>query len=489
MLSNKKTNSFQKRAYFIGIKGVGMTMLAQFLKKRAWLVSGSDVQDSFLTDQVLASAKIKVFSPFSVNNLPSQKTDLIVYSSAYTVDNNSELNFIFNHPEFFKSSKILSYAAALGEIFNQYKGIAVCGTHGKTTTTAYLGYVLQKAGIKPNVLVGSRVPQFKGSSLHGSSPYFIAEIDEYQNKLRYFKAQGVILNNIDYDHPDFFPNLSAYRQVFQDFISRLSNRNFLVYNKSDLNIAKIISQTKAKLISYKIVKENFSNDEADYLAYNLKTKGRYQSFRLNYHGHDWGEFKTFLWGEHNIANALAVIASARQLKVAKEDIRKYLKTFRGTERRNQVLGYYQGAMIIDDYAHHPTEIKATLQALRNHFPNKKIITVFHPHTFSRTKALLIDFAKSFFKVDELIILAIYGSAREQKGGVSGRDLVKSVKEFNKLKGIKQSVHYIPSLEKAMSNLEKRLNENQILILLGAGDVFRLGQALLAKSAKNKNSKN
>ncbi len=192
----------KQQVYMVGIKGVGMTMLAQFLASQGNIVSGSDVKDTFLTDKVLASLKIKVFTPFSQNNLP-KNPDLIIYSSAFNSKNNPELNFIENNPAY-KSVKILSYAEALGKIFNQQKGIAVCGSHGKTTVSAWLGYVLWKADKNPSVLVGSSVPQFKSSGISGDSKLLIAEVDEYQNKLRYFQPQGVVLNNIEYDHPRLF---------------------------------------------------------------------------------------------------------------------------------------------------------------------------------------------------------------------------------------------------------------------------------------------
>jgi len=469
-------------AYFIGIKGVGMTMLAQFLQKSGWEVSGSDIVDTFLTDKVLAGAGIKVFSPFAVGNLPAQ-TDLIVFSSAYNSENNPELRFISNNSKHFKNVKILNYAAALGEVFNRYQGVAVCGSHGKTTTAAWLGYVLKQAGLNPNVLVGSRVPQFKGSSLQGGSHYLVAEADEYQNKLRYFRPRGVVLNNIDYDHPDWFANLTAYRRVFKDFIKRLPAKGFLVYNADDAETTKIIRFCPAKLISYRLVSGDFGSG-ADYLAYDLKNQGTYQVFKVSYQGQDLGEFKIGLWGRHNVLNALAVIATAHRLKVSWFDIKKYLRIFKGTERRAQVLGQYRSATIIDDYAHHPTEIQATLQALRNHFSDQKLIAVFHPHTFTRTKALLADFARSFLLADELVVLDIYASAREKQGGISSRDLVAAIKEFNKEQKYHQIVRYLPTFSKVLTYLESHLNKKDVLVLLGAGDVFRVGQRLLSKNNRH-----
>jgi len=228
-----------KKLYFIGIKGVGMTMLAQFLAQQGNRISGSDIKDVFLTDRVLADEKISVLAPFNEKNIPSD-CDLIIYSSAYNPENNCEMAYLKNlQLSERKKVKLMSYAEALGETFNNHYGLAVCGSHGKTTTSAWLGYVLWQAGKKPNVLVGSRVPQFGGSSLIGSSRYFLAEVDEYQNKLQYFKPRGIILNNIDYDHPDFFKDPLAYRKVFIDFIKKIPLAGFMVINNRDSEIAKI----------------------------------------------------------------------------------------------------------------------------------------------------------------------------------------------------------------------------------------------------------
>jgi UDP-N-acetylmuramate--alanine ligase len=467
-----------KKLYFIGIKGVGMTMLAQFLVHQNNKICGSDISDTFLTDKVLADEKIKVLSPFNEKNIPAD-VDIIIYSSAFNANNNCELAYLANLPKRGnKKIKLLSYAEALGATFNNYYGVAVCGSHGKTTTSAWLGYVLWLAGKKPNVLVGSRVPQFKGSSLIGSSRYFLAEVDEYQNKLQYFKPRGIILNNIDYDHPDFFKDPRAYRKVFIDFIKKVPANGFLVINNRDTETQKIKKYCPGKIISYDFVGANNSPTRTDYLAYYLKSEGNYQSFRVINHADDLGVFRIQLWGEHNILNALAVIAGALELKVPLSKIKKYLAEFKGTERRMQTLGKFKGALILDDYAHHPTEVKATLASLKVHYPEKKIITIFHPHTFTRTKALFNDFVSSFQNTDELYILDIYGSAREAHGGVSSRELVTAIKQFNEQQEIKQKVVNISTIDEAVNYFRKNLEVDDLLLLMGAGNVFKVGEDLL-----------
>lgn len=472
MVKNFLKNKKQK-IYFIGIKGVGMTMLAQFLKVKGNNISGSDVIESFLTSKVLHDAKIKVYLGFNPKNIVGDE-NLIIYSSAYNEKNNSELAYIKNNPEIFSRVKLLSYAEALGEVFNTYQGISVCGSHGKTTTTAWLGYVLALAGKSPNVLVGSRVPQFKGSSLIGSSKIFVAETDEYQNKLQFFKPYGVLLNNIEFDHPDFFKDEVAYIKVFRDFVKKIPQDGFLVIDNSDKKVRRVAQASKAKVISYDLSNDNVVN----YFAYDLEIKGASQSFKVN----NLGEFKIKLFGRHNVKNALAVIATARELGVSLAKIKAALYSFKGTERRSQVLGKYKEAIIIDDYAHHPTEVKATLKALREFYKNRNIITVFHPHTFTRTKALFKDFAKSFSDTDELIILNIYGSAREEQGGVSSAELVEAVKVNDKKNKLKRPVLNIKKIPEVAKYLKNKISKNDLVVLMGAGDVFRVGEIIL-KSKK------
>ena len=448
------------RVYFIGIKGVGMTMLAQFLATKGVFVSGSDNPETFMTDKVLRAAKIKVYPHFSPTNI-SEKADLIIYSSAYNVQNNPEVAAVLKG-----KTPVLTYAEALGEIFSHYFGIAVCGSHGKTTVSAWLGFVLNKAGLEPNILVGARVPQFKGSTLVGSSRYFVAETDEYQNKLQYFKPRGVVLTSIDYDHPDFFKTKKDYARVFSDFIKKIPANGFLVANEDDKQVFAAAKNCHGKIIFY-----------SGLLVENLRHQGGHQHFTIA----GLGDFSIKLLGRHNVSNALAVIYAALELGVDVKKIKKYLAEFSGTERRLQNLGKFKGALIFDDYAHHPTEIKATLAAVRETYKDKKIITVFHPHTYTRTKALLNDFAVSFGETNELIVLDIYGSAREKQGGVSSADLVKKVGDYNvKMKIRGQKVHHIPTLDAVAIYLRQHLKKDELVILMGAGDVFRVGEMLLKK---------
>lgn len=468
-----------KKIYMVGIKGVGMTMLAQFLASKDFEISGSDIDDVFMTDEILKSANIKFYNGFDIANIPFD-ADLFIYSTAYNENNNIELKKIIQ-----ANKKILSYAQAMGEAMRDYYGIAVCGSHGKTTTSAWLAYVLQRADFRPNAMIGSRVPQLGGASITGTSEYLIMEADEYQNKLKYFSPRAVLLNNIDYDHPDFFLTHEDYAQVFVEFIKKIPKKGWLVANFDDPIIRKIAPvNTRARVIGYAI------DESADYVAYDIRQAGDKQYFKVKIGvdtfsdeddgeliNSELGDFAIRLAGRHNIYNALAVIAACLELEVKLVDIRTHLEEFTGATRRMQLLGRFNSALIFDDYAHHPTEIKATLAGARQKYPDKKIRAVFHPHTFTRTKALLNEFAESFNDADEVIVLDIYGSAREKQGGVHSKDLVEKIIALQASDACK-AVKYIASLEECEKYLRQTVQKDEIILLMGAGDVFRIGEKLL-----------
>ena len=482
--------SKMKKIYMVGIKGVGMAMLARFFAGNGLEVSGSDTSDTFMTDKPLKEAGIKIIERFDRENIPPD-ADLIVYSTAYNAERNEEVAAALSG-----KTRTLTYAQALGEIFNQKYGIAVVGSHGKTTTTAWLGFVLDRAGLKPNVMVGSTVPQFDGPSLVSSSDYLIVEADEYQNKLQYFQPKGVLLNNIDYDHPDFFPTPDDYKNVFIEFIKKIPASGFLVANFDDPYIRRTADvNCRGKVLSYAI------NEAANYVAYDLKSFNGEQYFKVKMAAQQdesveeisLGDFNIKLAGAHNVSNALAVIAAAIELEVPLTRIRIALSEFSGTARRLEKLGEYNGAIIYDDYAHHPSEIQATLKGLRQMYPDhhqyragrcyptdNRLIVVFHPHTYTRTKALLDDFALSFDLADQVIVLDIYGSAREVQGGVHSRDLIKKLTEHNleRADDCGQEITYVPTLDEAEKYLRDHLKRGDIVLLMGAGDVFRVGQNLL-----------
>ncbi len=479
-----------KTIYFIGIKGVGMTMLAQFLSQSGYRISGSDVSEVFMTDKVLKDSKIKVFSGFSEDNLKKLKNiDLVIYSSAYKAKTNKELALVLKE----KKIPSMSYAQALAKVFNSYKGIAVVGSHGKTTVSAWLAFVLQELKQEPNALVGARVAQLAGSGLKGKSEYLVAEVDEYQNKLQYFNPFAVVLNNIDWDHHDYFKTFAQYLEVFITFIKKIPEDGFLVYNYDDINCRKVAKYCKARKIAFSLGRgveiegekeKNDKNDKIDILEIKNKLflKGK-ANFSFSFAGSEYSDYSSSLAGEHNLSNSLAVLLSAKALGLSLEKIKPVLNKFTGPARRQEFLGEYKECLIIDDYAHHPTEIQKTIEALKNQYEKRKLIILFHPHTYTRTKMLLKEFSESFVLADRVLILNIYGSAREKKGGTSSKELVEKIRRYNIRKNIKQEVVASGDIKETSDFLKKEITEKKIekavIVLMGAGDVFRVAEDLLS----------
>jgi len=452
-------------AYFIGIKGVGMTALAQLLQVNNYNVIGSDVTEKFFTDEVLKKLKIKVFEGFSENNITQNFSDTYIASSAYNEKNNPEVAYLKKN-----NIKIFSYAEMLGRVFNEnHYGVVITGTHGKTTTTALVGSVLRDAKLDPTVVVGSRVRAWGTNAISGRSKYWVIEGDEYQNKLSYFNPKVVVLTHLEYDHPDFFPDIESYKNVFREFIKRIPRDGYLIAFGDNKDVRDVAKLARCKKIFYGYGAKNDLR-----LLPSLQDKTS-QSFKIIFNNKKITSLTTKLVGDHNALNSAAAYALAKILRVSDKKIKDGILKFEGTSRRFEIIKK-ENPIVVDDYAHHPTEVQATLDAARKKFPDKKIIAVFHPHTFSRTEALLDDFAKSFINADYAIILEVYGSAREKKGKVGSKDLIKKTKEYSPI-----FVQYARDLDCAFECIKKVFKKNNpkncVVITIGAGDVWKVARRL------------
>ncbi len=449
-----------KKIYFIGIKGSGMVALVEIFERRGCKVTGSDTKEKFFTDEILKKKLfVKYHEGFDEKHITSD-IDLVVYSTAYNEKNNEEFKTAK-----YKSIPMVSYPGMLGILFNEKYGIAISGTHGKTTTTAMLAEIFKVAGLDPTAVVGSLVKQWRGSALVGRSEFMIIEADEYQNKLDLYNPQAVILTSADWDHPDFFPTYDEYKKTFEKFIQKIPRHGFLVVCGDRSETLEIAKSAKCKVISY-----GFGN-EVDIRITNHELREGKQFFSLSAKGKKLGDFEIMLPGRHNILNASAAIAMAHQFNGKMEKIREALANFEGTSRRFEYIGQRNGAILIDDYGHHPEEIKATLQAAREFFPKRRIWCVFHPHTFTRTKALLSEFSQSFEDADRVIVLDIYGSAREVQGGVHSKDLVELAKKYHR------NVEYIPTIDEAIEFLKDKISKEDLVIAMGAGNVWEVAEGL------------
>ena len=457
------------RVHMIGIKGAGMAALAEILSGRSLLVGGSDTHEHFFTDEVLRRRGIRFTEGFSPKNIPDD-ADCIIYSTAYTPENNEEIAAAYARAAT-SDICVVSYPEAVGELTRERLSILVSGTHGKTTTSALLAETLKALHADPLALVGSSISSWGGNALLGSGKYFVLEADEYQNKLRHYEPWSVILTSLDWDHPDFFPDMQSYAETFRALLRRIPPHGFLIFCGDSASVADVVSVSRAQKRSYGFLPEN----DIRIVDYEPLLEGSFhQQFHLFEGEHDLGLFRLRLAGKHNAQNAAAVAALLLALKFDVDDIRRGMEHFFGTARRFERVGEYRGAPVYDDYAHHPEEIRATLAAFRELFPTRNIIAVFHPHTFSRTKALLEDFAQSFDAADRVIVLDIYGSARETAGGVSSADLVALMNRYRR----EQALH-IPTPEAVIETLKESLGPDDLVVTLGAGDVWRVGTGVLS----------
>jgi UDP-N-acetylmuramate--alanine ligase len=399
--------------YMVGIKGVGMAALAAFFSARGHLVRGSDGAEQFPTEKMLRKFKITV-KRFG-KRIPL-RASRVIYSTAYDP---------FTHLELRDARKrgitIQSYTEALAEVFNNFPHrILVTGTHGKTTTTAMIGHILERAGYDPTVLVGGYVSAWGGNariSEHLPAAWIVAEGDEYQAKILHMNPTLLVCTRVDYDHPDFFPTKAAYQRLFEKVIGRLPPERVIRANTSEKKL----------------------------------------------------QFDLSVFGPHNQENAETAFRAARAAGISSRAALEALKTFSGVERRLEYHSDPEAPLVLlDDYAHHPVEIRAALEAVRERYPARHRTVVFQPHTFSRTEAFLEDFARSFGNADSLIVLETYASARESSGRVGARELADAAKKYH------PHVAYAATHDDAAVLAKKFAHTREAVFLtMGAGDVARI----------------
>ena len=450
--------------HFIGIGGISMSGLAEILLNKGYKVTGTDSKNSPII-QRLISLGAHIYIKHSKNNIKG--ADLIVYTDAISSDN-EELIAAYE-------SGVLTVdrATFLGALMKNYKySIAVSGTHGKTTTTSMIATITNNGNLNPTVLLGGRLDEIGGNIKLGSKDYILTEACEYKaNILKYFPTMAIILN-IDEDHLDYFKNMNHIVDTFVKYGKNLKPDSYLIINNDDAHSKDIIENTKAKVVTFGINKK--SNYRAENITY---SKEGYLNFILNINDKENWPIKLHVIGKHNIYNALASIAAAHLYGVSMEDIIKNIATYTGVHRRLEVKGYLNGAKIIDDYAHHPTEIKATLEAVKNTSNGGKIYCVFQPHTFTRTKILLDSFSESFINSDEVIITDIYAAREYDNGEIHSKNLVDAINKKT------SNAIYIATFKETEEYLANNIKSNDIVLTMGAGNVYLIGESLLNNSTK------
>jgi UDP-N-acetylmuramate--alanine ligase len=454
-----------KHVHFIGIGGISMSGLAEILLSNGYKVSGSDMKDSPIIDKLRRKGAV-VYIGHNENNIKG--ADLVVYTSAISYDN----------PEFQKAKEsgiiTVDRATFLGQLMKSYNNsIAVAGTHGKTTTTGMISIVLNNSEISPTILLGGELDQIGGNVKIGNGDCLLTEACEYKgNFLKFFPTIGIILN-IEEDHLDYFKDITHIIDTFSNFAGLIPREGTLVINSDDKYSKKVIDKAKCKVVTFGV------KNNADFTAKDIAfTDEGYPQFTLLIYNEK--EFKVTLnvMGIHNVYNALAAIAASYHLGIPIDIIIKSIESYTGTHRRFEEKGAINGIKVIDDYAHHPTEIKATLGTARRIAKNK-LWCIFQPHTYTRTKALLNEFGISFNEADKVIVTDIYAAREKDTGLIHSKHLVENLLENN------VDAQYISSFEEIAYYVSENVNSGDVIITVGAGDVFLIGELILDK-LENKN---
>ncbi len=448
-----------KKIHFAGIGGISMSGLAEILHDKNHIITGSDNTSSEITEH-LKNIGIDVFIGQKEENV-SPDTDLFVYTAALKADN----------PEIKAAKKLgiktIDRAELLGTIMKSYTyPISVSGTHGKTTTTSMLTEILLK-NEDPTVTVGGILPSIGGNFRIGKDKYLIAESCEYCDSFLKFHPYSAIILNVEYDHADYFKSLDMLYNSFNSFARRLPENGFLVINSDIPDIARILDGVFCEVIKYG--ENNKDGWNIKNVSFDEYGNGSYTAF---FKDEKMFDIELSVPGIHNILNSLAAAALCFKHKIPKEDIISGLKNFKGTNRRFEHKGEASGITVIDDYAHHPTEIKSALSAARAYKPNK-LWCLFQPHTFSRTKAFLKEFSEAFDDADKILILDIYPARETSDGTIHSKDLAGLIKKRGK------DVLYIENFEKAVEYLRSHCTNRDMLITMGAGNVYIVGEQLLS----------
>ena len=458
------TINFQKpiHIHFIGIGGISMSGLAEILLDRKFTVSGSDMKASEITEH-LGKIGARIAIGQRAENITND-IDLVVYTAAIH-EENEEFAAAKN-----KNIPMMTRAALLGQIMDNYaRSIAVAGTHGKTTTTSMLTHILLQGQLDPTVSVGGMLDRIGGNIRVGQSNVFLTEACEYTNSFLEFHPLYSIILNVEEDHMDFFKDLEDIKHSFHLFASQTAPDGLIIINGDMEHTDDILKDLPQKAITFGL------NGDNDYTATDISfDKEGNGSYQLVVNGENMGPVSLKVKGRHNIMNSLAAIACARALGLPMKQILTGLLSFGGTHRRFEYKGNIGDVIVIDDYAHHPTEIKATLTAARE-YPHDDLWVVFQPHTYTRTKAFLHQFAEVLTLADHVVLADIYAAREPDTGMVSSRDIVNLLKEAG------TDVYYFPTFGEIEDFLLSQVKGHDLLITMGAGDVVNIGEDILRKT--------
>ncbi len=447
-----------KNIHFVGIGGIGMSAIAEILLNQGFNVSGSDIAQSENTDY-LETKGAKIMIGHRAENI--KDAQVVVYSSAVKPENN---------PETAEAIRLgiptLRRAEMLSEVSRLKYTLAIAGTHGKTTTTSMVGLTLMNAGIDPTVIVGGKLKELGGTNARlGNGDWIVVEADEYDRSFLQLSPAIAIINNIEADHLDIYKDIEDIKQTFTEFANKVPFYGFVAACIDDNGVKEILSDIKKKVITFGLSRN------ADVRASNITHTERKTEFDVIYSGELLGRMSINAPGVHNVRNALGAIVVAKELGADYQKIKDGISKFNGVYRRFEIIKESDNLIVIDDYAHHPTEISATLQAARDGW-DRRIICVFQPHTYTRTKDLYKEFGKSFDEADILILTDIYPAREEPIEGVTGRLIADAAIQYGH-----KNVIYIEDKNNIFAELKQIMTPGDIIITMGAGDIYKLSREL------------
>ncbi|HVM32373.1 MAG TPA: UDP-N-acetylmuramate--L-alanine ligase [bacterium] len=449
-----------KRVHFIGIGGAGMSGIAAVLLSLKYEVTGSDLKPTDVTDRLKSMGAKIAFGHKAANAVGA---DVAVYSAAVPLDN----------PEILEAQKrgipVIQRTEMLAELMRLKYGIAVSGTHGKTTTTSMIGLALTEGKLDPTLVIGGQVDVFKSNAKLGKSDYLVAEACEAFGEFFLLSPMISVITNIDDDHLDYYGSIEKVRDSFVTFANKVPFYGCVILGIDDKQVQAMAGQIKRRVVTYGL------GPQAQVQARKIKYEKAGSVFEVARDGKKLGTVKLSVPGRFNIQNALAAISVGLELKVPFKALAAGLSRFHGAQRRFEIKGTYKGAVVVDDYAHHPTAVAETLKAAKHFAGNKKLVVVFQPHLFSRTQLLRDKFGKAFSDADEVIVSAIYPSREKPIPGVTGKTLVEAIRENGH-----KSVASFEDKAALLEYLKTHLTDKQVLLTMGAGDIWKLGQDLVQK---------
>ncbi|WP_028973646.1 UDP-N-acetylmuramate--L-alanine ligase [Spirochaeta cellobiosiphila] len=461
----------KSKIFFVGIKGTGMAALAALLKTKDYFVYGSDVGEPFFTDLILSKYNIDFDVDFSIDAL-DDTYDFVIYSAAYDVD---------SHPQLLKASELkipmAVYPQALGLLSKESYFVGVAGIHGKTTTTALIGTLIKNTPLQASVLAGSIVSQFDNSPvLTQGEELFVAETCEYRRHFLFFDPNVVLITSLEEDHLDYFKDLDDIKDAFLSYCQKIPKGGSVIYYGDSQNVISFIESLSSLRPDLRLIPYGYSCNSLYTITSTEFESGQFTFQLVNFNK---------LWtlavpGRHNILNATAALAvitelyKYKELKIESSTLDSWhnsLISFKGTKRRSEVIGEACGILFMDDYGHHPTALKTTIEGVREFYPDRRIVVDFMSHTYSRTISLFDEFAQAFSSADVVILHKIYASARETQGTIRGQDLYHKTKEYH------NSVYYEEEPLESIKLVTDILKSGDLFLTMGAGNNWELGQAL------------